>query len=546
MKTAGRRIGRVGVVLGLSLLVTATTVAGASELPDPFEIVTDGENDTEPSISPRIVGGETINISEVPYQVFLAEVDESERTFAQFCGGSVYDAIWIITAAHCVDDKVNWAPGRLRVGAGVTDLDNVPPSAFRLVARVIVHPDWNRRTYQNDIALLRLATPLDLSGPSISPIAIPTGQAPSWPGAGSGAEISGWGATRSGGAPVTLLRSATVQVLTGPSDPNCGSYPNTPATATYYNNSVMLCAGVPGGGVDACQGDSGGPLVVDLNGISVLAGITSWGSGCAQADFPGVYTRVTSFTTWIRAMTDLEYVPLSPRRIYSSRLSDGGPGALQAGTPTTITLPDIPTDATAAVLNVTATGAQGDGYFTVYPCTPTPPDTSNGNYVGVTTIANNVITKLGDNSTICIYIGDADTDILIDLVGYYPATSTYTALDPNRIYSSRLGNGGPGPRQAGTTTPITLPDIPPNATAAVLNVTATGAQGDGYFTVYPCTPTQPGTPPDTSNGNYVGVTTIANNVITKLGDNSTICIYIGDATTDILIDLVGYYPATST
>ena len=245
----------------------------------------------------------------------------------------------------------------------MSDLDKVSLSNFRSADQIIVHPDWNPNTYANDIALIRVRSPLDLNNTTIAPIAIPDEPPSDWPSAGTDALISGWGSTRFPGTPVTELRTATVQMLISPDDPKCGRYPTAAGSPSQCSDTaVVLCAGVIGCGIDACQGDSGGPLVVDLDGIETLAGITSSGSGCAQADFPGVYNRVTPFTDWITAQTSPDYVALTPRRVFSSRVSDGGPDPIQPNTPTT----------------------------------------SNGNYVDITTT-------------------DTTTDILIDLVGYYLA-----------------------------------------------------------------------------------------------------------------------------
>ncbi len=130
------------------------------------------EHDTDDRIQPRIVGGEISDISQNPYQ---AEVDAGQGTLRQFCGGSIHDANWVITAAHCLKDSGTWEFGRLRVGAGVSNLAQVVISTFRSVDQIIVHPDWNLTTSANDIALVRLVSPLDLNGTTITPIAIPDG-----------------------------------------------------------------------------------------------------------------------------------------------------------------------------------------------------------------------------------------------------------------------------------------------------------------------------------------------------------------------------------
>ena len=96
----------------------------------------------------------------------------------------------------------------------------------------------------------------------------------------------------------------------GGSTSNTLQYVRVPAITNIACNAAyggfitdsMLCAGYPNvGGKDACQGDSGGPYVCNDNGKAVIAGVVSWGNGCALADFPGVYARVTMVLSWIQS-----------------------------------------------------------------------------------------------------------------------------------------------------------------------------------------------------------------------------------------------------
>ena len=244
------------------------------------------------SPSMAVVGGAPTTIEQVPWQALVIVEPEN-----RLCGGSLIDSEWIVTAAHCV---AGLSGSQVAAHVGITSLAERSSGNRVDVSEIIVHPSWEPTNFRNDIALLRLAAPV-ASSPRAAAISLPVGiDGASWPAEGTPAGISGWGAFEFGGQPSTQLRQAQVQVLAGPMDAECGRYGGN------FDASVEICAGVPGGGVDSCQGDSGSPLVVDVAGTRMLAGLTSVGFECARADYPGIYTRVTTFISWLQ-----QYLPAS-------------------------------------------------------------------------------------------------------------------------------------------------------------------------------------------------------------------------------------------
>ncbi len=230
----------------------------------------------------RIVGGVNTNISVVPWQISLQTTGGSH-----FCGGSIIDDEWILTAAHCVYGS---SAASMRIEAGVTLLS--ASGQVRNVAQIYVAPGYNGDPSKGkDAALLRLSSPLTLNA-NVAVIELATDADASSFAPGDSALVSGWGTLSSGGASPNNLQSVSVPIVS-----------NAQAAAAYGAANVtadQLAAGVLGvGGKDACQGDSGGPLVVSSPSGSLLAGIVSWGNGCALANFPGMYARVASFTSWI-------------------------------------------------------------------------------------------------------------------------------------------------------------------------------------------------------------------------------------------------------
>jgi secreted trypsin-like serine protease len=217
-----------------------------------------------------IVGGTTTTTSAYPFIMQITDASQS-----QFCGGTLVSATKVVTAAHCMAGE---STGSVRVVGGRTYLNGTNGTVSR-VSDIWVHPDYTDATEGNDVAVLTLSTSMPYA-PASYVDSSDTGVYAS----GTTARILGWGTTSSGGSSSNQLRTATVPVV---SDSSCrGSY------GSDFVASDMVCAGYTSGGVDTCQGDSGGPLLIG----GVLAGITSWGEGCAQAGYPGVYTRLTTFS----------------------------------------------------------------------------------------------------------------------------------------------------------------------------------------------------------------------------------------------------------
>ncbi|XP_045136520.1 trypsin-1-like [Portunus trituberculatus] len=238
----------------------------------------------------RIVGGEEVDPAhKYPWHVGIKYVWNSNY----WCGGSIINNLYILTAAHCVDDIIS-VQGLVVAVADhdMTSTDDV--TQLVPVQETIVHPDYNLNTLDSDIALLKLSEPLDLTQVEhIRPVCLPADDSNTY--AGEDATATGWGTLQSGGSqPAIILQEVTVPIL----DPSC------PGHKPSHITENMLCAGLEEGGKDTCQGDSGGPLTVQNDSSKYeQIGITSWGFGCADPGSPGVYTRVSNFLEWIEENT---------------------------------------------------------------------------------------------------------------------------------------------------------------------------------------------------------------------------------------------------
>jgi trypsin len=218
---------------------------------------------------PRIVGGTPVgSISEYPWMVALTTAGGY-----QYCGGALVAPRLVATAAHCVSSK---QPGSIYVVGGRLNLTTSEGITSK-VTQFQVAGGYTIPQQGRDIALLTLAVEFPYP---VLPIADATAYAP-----GAMGTVLGWGRNAEGDTNKSpVLHQASVPIM---ADTACGA-----AYASFKADS-MFCAGYPQGGIDSCTDDSGGPFVV--NGR--LAGIVSWGKGCARPGQPGVYTRVTAYLT---------------------------------------------------------------------------------------------------------------------------------------------------------------------------------------------------------------------------------------------------------
>ncbi|XP_030605931.1 chymotrypsin-like protease CTRL-1 [Archocentrus centrarchus] len=235
-----------------------------------------------PSIKPqvsgynKIVNGENAVSGSWPWQVSL-----QDTSGFHFCGGSLINQNWVVTAAHC---RVN--PSSHRVILGEYDRQyNSEPIQIKSISRAITHPYYNSQNFNNDITLLRLSSPAQLNT-RVSPVCLPSSTS-SLP-AGTKCVTTGWGRTGQTSTPRYLQQTA-VPLL---SPEQCKSY-------WGFNRitDAMICAGASG--VSSCQGDSGGPLVCESSSVWYLIGIVSWGTSNCNVYAPAVYSRVTYLRGWI-------------------------------------------------------------------------------------------------------------------------------------------------------------------------------------------------------------------------------------------------------
>ncbi|GAB0093216.1 Peptidase S1 domain-containing protein [Sergentomyia squamirostris] len=243
-----------------------------------------------PAIRPRrdywrmlkIIGGRTARRGQWPWQVAIFN-----RFKEAFCGGTLISPLWIITAAHCVRKRLY-----VRLGEHNLEVKDGTEVEYR-VEFAIKHPEYNKKTVDNDVAMLKL--PREMIPSAFIGFACLPDKHQKLP-VGAQCTIIGWGKRRDqDDAGTTVLHEAEVPIIT-----------NEECKAVYHDYTItknMFCAGHKKGRIDSCSGDSGGPILCrDYTKVSqpwTIYGITSFGDGCGKRNKFGIYTKILNYVDWI-------------------------------------------------------------------------------------------------------------------------------------------------------------------------------------------------------------------------------------------------------
>ncbi|CAF1941774.1 unnamed protein product [Rotaria magnacalcarata] len=226
----------------------------------------------------RIVGGQEATPHSWPWLVSI------QYYGSHFCGGTLIDSQHVLTAAHCLQDKTMFNAG-LTIVAGLHTRSKayLPHVQRKSVATVLNHAAYNDDTNENDVAIIRLASPVIID--SYVNVACLPGRDPV---INDSVMVAGWGTTSFEGSSPDSLHQAGVVIM------------DLCKQVYFYDDAKQLCAGNHQYTKDSCQGDSGGPLMHEVDGKWILSGVVSFGDECAKLNRPGVYARVSHYLPWIQ------------------------------------------------------------------------------------------------------------------------------------------------------------------------------------------------------------------------------------------------------
>jgi len=251
----------------------------------------------------RIVGGTEVQKGSAPWQVGIATLPEKSdgKIPTITCGGTLLTEYAVVTAAHCF----TLSPSRYEVHIGRhhsnLKLEECNEQKFKVI-RYVLHPDFEKKTLKNDIALVSIRS---FFGQGVHftnwiiPACIGYGFDKDFYPPGYKGTVTGWGLLdETKELVVTPMMKVDLPIV---DDNTCR---NAYKKIVNIESTKQFCAGESGGGKDACSGDSGGPFTRTISSSigsrEFLIGVVSYGLGCARVQYPGVYTKVTAYLPWIK------------------------------------------------------------------------------------------------------------------------------------------------------------------------------------------------------------------------------------------------------
>lgn len=206
----------------------------------------------------------------------------------------------------------------------------------------------------------------------------------------------------------------------------------------------------------------------------------------------------------------------------------------------------------AVALNVTVTNPTAPSFLTVFPTGSPLPLSSNLNFVAGQTVPNMVISKVGTGGLVSLYNMGGSVDVVVDILGWFPAGSAYTGITPARVLDTRPGEptvdgAWSGTGALGAAGRLDLPvagraTVPGSADAVVLNVTVTNPTVSSYLSMWPAGAAQP----TAANLNFVPGQTVSNMVVLRLGAGGAVSMFNLTGTADVVVDVLGWFPAATT
>lgn len=238
----------------------------------------------------KIVGGTTVSIEDFPWQIYFRSGD-------YMCGGSIISEKWILTAAHCTQDENNRAisASDMKVKVGTSTPYTAGSGKWYQVKSYTINSNYNTNNYTYDIAVLELEEEIDFENAEAIDLISSNDVSNGATDPGVMSTVTGWGLTQVDPDDYPdYLQKVQLPII---------SEETAEGVWGSYVKSSFIFAGYKNGNKDACSGDSGGPLVVDVDGVTKLAGIVSWGS--TECNTYGAFTRVSDYLDWIEDQTGI-------------------------------------------------------------------------------------------------------------------------------------------------------------------------------------------------------------------------------------------------